>query len=190
MVTKVISAFNDFLKDTVNLRKPDTNDARASRNWLIDKIDGFENDGEFPVSHPGIHIAFDSFARRTKIRPLDDIDLIFGLSAESATHTINSDHITLNSAGEKTRLQRYRHSGANTICSVRILNAFKSRLQNISQYALADIKRNQEAVTLKLSSKDWNFDIVPCFSSTADAPGNNYYLIPDGKGTGKKQIPE
>ncbi|HCJ6419506.1 TPA: nucleotidyltransferase, partial [Enterobacter hormaechei subsp. xiangfangensis] len=75
-----------------------------------------------------------------------------------------------------------RHSGADTICSVRILNAFKNHLQDIAQYAQADIRRNQEAVTLKLVSKDWNFDIVPCFITSEDAFGRTYYLIPDGKG--------
>ncbi|MFK3843854.1 MULTISPECIES: nucleotidyltransferase [Serratia] len=182
MATTVISAFNEFLKDTVNLRKVDTDDARSSRNWLIGKINDFENDEVFPVSHSGIHIAFGSFARRTKIRPLDDIDLMFGLSAQSATYAILSDRITLTSSGENSRLHNYRHSGANTICSVRILNAFKNRLQDIAQYAQADIRRNQETVTLKLVSKDWNFDIVPCFITRADDFGKTHYLIPDGNG--------
>lgn len=182
MASTVITAFNEFMKDTVNLRKADTDDARTSRDWLIGKMCDFEKDDVFPVSHPGIHIAFGSFARRTKIRPLDDIDLMFGLSAQSATYDILSDRIMLTSSGEGSRLHRYRHSGADTICSIRILNAFKSRLQDIAQYAQADIRRNQEAITLKLVSKDWNFDIVPCFITREDAYGKTYYLIPDGNG--------
>lgn len=182
MATTVIAAFNEFMKDTVNLEKADTDDARASRDWLIGKINDFENDEVFPVSYPGIHIAFGSFARRTKIRPLDDIDLMFGLTGQGATYTILSDRVTVTSSGEGSRLHRYRHSGADTVCSVRILNAFKSRLQDVAQYAQADIRRNQEAVTLKLVSKDWNFDIVPCFITSEDAFGRTYYLIPDGNG--------
>lgn len=182
MATTVIAAFNEFMKDTVNLKKEDTDDARASRDWLIGKMSDFEKDDTFPVSYPGIHIAFGSFARRTKIRPLDDIDLMFGLSAQSATYNVLSDRITLTSSGAGSRLYNYRHSGAETVCSVRILNAFKSHLQDIAQYAQADIRRNQEAVTLKLITKDWNFDIVPCFITREDAFGKTYYLIPDGNG--------
>lgn len=182
MASTVITAFNEFMKDTVNLTKADTDDARASRDWLIGKINDFEKDDVFPLSHPGIHIAFGSFARRTKIRPLDDIDLLYGLSAQSATYDILSDRITLTSSGDGSRLDRYRHSGADTICSVRILNIFKSHLQNIAQYAQADIRRNQEAVAVKLVSKEWNFDIVPCFITQEDAFGKTYYLIPDGSG--------
>ncbi|BDP18689.1 nucleotidyltransferase [Enterobacter hormaechei] len=182
MATTVIAAFNEFMKDTVNLKKADTDDARASRDWLIGKINDFEKYDKFPVSYPAIHIAFGSFARRTKIRPLDDIDLMFGLSAQSATYNVLSDRVTLTSSGEGSRLHGYRHSGADTICSVRILNAFKNRLQDIAQYAQAEIRRNQEAVTLKLVSKDWNFDIVPCFITSEDVFGRTYYLIPDGNG--------
>ncbi|MGT6475590.1 hypothetical protein ACRW0L_23900 [Escherichia coli] len=177
MATTVIAAFNEFMKDTVNLKKADTDDARASRDWLIGKMNDFEKDDKFPVSFPAIHIAFGSFARRTKIRPLDDIDLMFGLTGQGATYTILSDRITVTSSGEGSRLHSYRHSGADTVCSVRILNAFKNRLQDIAQYAQADIRRNQEAVTLKLVSKDWNFDIVPCFITSEDAFGRTYYLI-------------
>lgn len=68
MATTVIAAFNEFMKDTVNLEKADTDDARASRDWLIGKINDFENDEVFPVSYPGIHIAFGSFARRALLQ--------------------------------------------------------------------------------------------------------------------------
>ncbi|ENJ6441611.1 nucleotidyltransferase, partial [Salmonella enterica subsp. enterica serovar Infantis] len=177
MATTVIAAFNEFMKDTVNIKKADTDDARASRDWLIGKMNDFEKDDKFPVSFPAIHIAFGSFARRTKIRPLDDIDLMFGLTGQGATYTILSDRITVTSSGEGSRLHSYRHSGADTVCSVRILNAFKNRLQDIAQYAQADIRRNQEAVTLKLVSKDWNFDIVPCFITSEDAFGRTYGTV-------------
>lgn len=110
MATTVIAAFNEFMKDTVNLKKADTDDARASRDWLIGKMSDFEKDDKFPVSYPAIHIAFGSFARRNKIRPLDDIDLMFGLSAQSATYNVLSDRITLTSSGEGARLHGYQHS--------------------------------------------------------------------------------
>lgn len=87
------------MKDTVNFKKADTDDARAIRDWLIGKINDYEKGGAFPITCPDIHLAFGSFARKTKIGPLDDIDLMFELSAESTTHTIYSDHIRLNSAG-------------------------------------------------------------------------------------------
>ena len=94
-------------------------------------MNDFEKDDKFPVSFPAIHIAFGSFARRTKIRPLDDIDLMFGLTGQGATYTILSDRITVTSSGEGSRLHSYRHSGADTVCSVRILNAFKTACRTL-----------------------------------------------------------
>lgn len=73
-----------------------------------------------------------------------------------------------------------------TLNSVRLLNKLKSSLQNVPQYSAADIKRNQEATTLKLTSYDWNFDIVPAFLTAPDSFQRTYYLIPDGYGKWKK----
>lgn len=189
MATTVIIAFNEFMQDKVNLKKSSTDDARGSRGWLIDKMNGFENDDASPVNYPAIHIGFGSFARRTKIRPLDDIDFMFGLSAEGCTHTILYDKIVLNAKEGTCRLKNFKHADSETISSIRILNHFKTKLNDIPQYESAVITRKQEAVTLKLSSKTWNFDIVPCFKSKEDDFGNYYYLIPDGKGNWKKTHP-
>ncbi|MFE8149331.1 nucleotidyltransferase [Brenneria goodwinii] len=189
MATTVIASFNEFMSDVVNLKKTSTDDARTSRDWLFDKLNSFESDTSSPVNYPEIHIGFGSFARRTKIRPLDDIDLMFGLSAEGCTHTIYKDRITIDSDDTPRRLNNFRHTDSHTISSIRILNHFKSKLQNIPQYQKADLKRNQEAVTLKLTSKTWNFDIVPCFITKEDIYGRSYYLIPDGNGNWKKTDP-
>ena len=51
-------------------------------------------------------------------------------------------------------------------------------------YKSADIHRRQEAVTLQLSSYEWNFDIVPAFYTTS-----GFYLIPDGDGYWKATNP-
>ena len=188
MATTVITAFNEFLSDTVNLKKSDTDNARTSRDWLIDQLNGFEKDVNSPINYPEIHIGFGSFARRTKIRPLDDIDLMFGLSAEGCTHDIHDDKIVMNSL-DGTRLKKFEHADSATISSISILNHFKAKLQEISQYQKSEIKRNKQAVTLQLSTKAWNFDIVPCFKSTVNSLGVSYYLIPDGKGNWMKTDP-
>ncbi len=75
------------------------------------------------------------------------------------------------------------------IKNLKVINRFKKELENIDQYKNATIKRNQEAVTLQLKTKEWNFDIVPCFITTEDINGRSYYLIPDGNGNWKKTDP-
>ncbi|WP_305825839.1 hypothetical protein [Massilia brevitalea] len=72
-----------------------------------------------------------------------------------------------------------------TINSRRVVNKFKDALSTVPQYKQADIKRKGEAATLKLTSYDWNFDIVPCFYTNPDSAGKTYYVIPDGDGNWK-----
>lgn len=87
MATTVISAFNDFQKNIVNLDSTTSSTARSSRNWLLDQISKFpENNDNFPNLYPEIDIGFGSFARKTKTRPLDDIDLMVGIKADGCTY--------------------------------------------------------------------------------------------------------
>ena len=78
MPKTVNAAFASFMKNTVNLDPDKVKTARASRNFLQSKIKGF--DIFFPL-YGEKDISFGSFARRTIIRELDDIDIIFTLKA-------------------------------------------------------------------------------------------------------------
>lgn len=190
MATTVISAFDEFQKNIVNLDLDVTNRARSSRDWLLGNINGFEmQDDAFPYLYWDINIGFGSFARHTKIRPLDDIDLMIGLMADGCYYFEHADKITISTQPETTRLTKYLHDNSDYINSRKIINAFITRLKNVGQYDKAEINRNQEAATLKLKSYDWNFDIVPCFQTKLDTYGRTYYLIPDGRGHWKKTDP-
>lgn len=190
MPTTVINAFDEFQKNIVNLDFAVTGAARTSRDWLLGKISGFEADYDtFPHLYRDINIGFGSFARHTKIRPLDDIDIMVGLWADQCFYAEHTDKITISASTDTARLTGYLHDDSDCINSRKVINAFVSALKNVGQYDKADISRNREAATLKLKSYDWNFDIVPCFQTKEDIYGKSYYLIPDGKGHWKKTDP-
>lgn len=192
MAYTVTSAFSTFMKDKVNLVKARTDKARESRNWLLGQISNMPTkDSTFPKLYSEANIHFGSFSRRTKIRPLDDIDLMVGMGGDSCTYEEQTGRIVIYANAGTERLNNYTHDFPynNLLNSRKIVEAFKAGLQDISQYEDAKIKRNHEAATLKLSSYEWNFDIVPCFITTNDSLGNNFYLIPDGKGHWKKTDP-
>ena len=194
MATTVISAFNDFQKNIVNLDSTTSSTARSSRDWLLDQISKFpENNDNFPNLYPEIDIGFGSFARKTKTRPLDDIDLMVGIKADGCTYYERSwDDIELNFPENYSgKLKKYaKILDSSALSSTRITNAFKSELSKVSQYSSAEIKRDGEAATLKLKSYTWNFDIVPCFLTSPDSDGNSYYLIPNRSGSWKKTNPK
>lgn len=58
------------------------------------------------------------------------------------------------------------------------------------EYSRSEIRRNGEAIILNLKSKEWSFDIVPCFHTVEESDGRSYYLIPNGNGNWKKTAPD
>jgi hypothetical protein len=190
MATTVIQAFNEFLRDKVNLDPDKTTKGRNSRDWLVGQIQHFEDDDkDFPEIYTEKNIYFGSFARRTKKRPLDDIDIMICLKANGCTYLEYSDRIELTVPETATRFLKYRNDGTTILNSRKLINKFVAKLADIPQYEKAVIKGNLEAATLNLTSYDWVFDIVPCFFTTEDQFGRTYYIIPDGKGNWKKTDP-
>ncbi len=185
MTTNINEAFRSFLKNSVNLDPEKVKKARASQAWLTNQINNLKD--FFPL-YLAINIEFGSFARRTKKRPLDDIDLMYGLSACGCTY-FESDTIRLQVPDNCETFKLYKHDNSDWLNSRKIINQFVSKLQGVDQYSSATIKRNQEAATIQLISYEWSFDIVPCFITTQEYDGRSYYLIPDGNGHWKKTDP-
>ena len=184
MATTVDDAFRDFMRDKVNLVTSTTSTARTSRDNLIRNIEGFSGEEDFFNIYSDRNLLFGSFGRNTKIRELDDIDLMICISADgSRTYSDDSDciHITGNDDDRRNGLMI---DGTSYLNSTKVINRFVSKLSDLSDYEKAVLHKNHEAATLKMKSYTWNFDIVPCFYTTG-----GFYLIPDGKGNWKKTDP-
>lgn len=193
MTKSINTAFSNFMKEFVNLDPERTLKARSSRNWLIEQINSIEcKNNDFPKLYQDKNIFFGSFARNTKIRELDDIDLMICLNANGTTYNECSSYthnIELNVPDSYTNLKELCHDNSNRLNSTKVINRFKKYISSIPQYSNAKIHKNMEALTLKLSSYEWNFDIVPCFFTTEDSQGKTFYIIPDGEGYWKKTDP-
>lgn len=186
MAKSVNDAFQEFNDNFVNLDSEETKRARKSRDWLFDKLENFPNQiQDFPRLYEGMHIKFGSFARNTKIRPLDDIDLILAFAGNGSTYTTFSygKNYNIYVPSEAKSLRKLCNDGG-VLNSIKLVNKIVSSLNCIEHYKSAEIHRRQEAAILSLSSYDWTFDIVPAFHTDAD-----YYLIPDGSGGWKATDP-
>lgn len=188
MTTTLNAAFNSFLKDEVNLAKEQSDKARKSRDFLKEKIAYFD---DFFSLYDEKNIDFGSFARKTKIQPLDDIDMIFTLMARGCTweQGLLDDTVYISTPEDSADYKNYRHDNSYHLNSRKIINEFIRNLKTIGHYDKADFHRNQNAATLKLTSYDWNFDIVPGFFTTENSFGKTYYIIPDGEGNWMKTDP-
>ncbi len=190
MAKTAVAAINQLLRDSVNLDGDVVKTARTSRDWLLTQINGWpERDADFPPLYPEINLHYGSFARRTKIRELDDIDLMIGVKGLGTTYTTDADGTVKLKVPDGIALRQLCHDGTDELNSRRVINAFVTRLMEIPQYQNAEIKRNQQAAVLNLSSYTWSFDIVPSFMTEADVFGRTYYVIPDGCGHWMKTDP-
>lgn len=190
MAKTVNDAFEEFMRDTVNLDPNVVYKAKASRDNLLENISEVAEDDDFFELHSGFNFHTGSFARKTKCRELDDIDLLIGISANGATYNSydpwDDVHITA-SASNSAQKECTRYDG--TLNSTQVSNRFKKKLEEVREYSRSEIRRNGEAIVLNLISKDWSFDIVPCFHTVTESNGRSYYLIPNGDGNWKKTAP-
>lgn len=190
MALTVNDAFAEFLVNIVNLDATESDLAKCSRSWLINRIHALpEKDGQFPRLYSERDIHFGSFERKTKKRPLDDIDMMVCMTAEGATWNDIGGTIYMEMSNQHSALYGLRHADSNCINSRRVINKFVDALTAIAQYKKANIGRRGEAAILSLSSYDWTFDIVPCFFTAPDYLGRQFYIIPDGDGNWKRTDP-
>lgn len=190
MAKAVNEAFNKFMSNCVNLDKDRVAIARENRDNLLSNIAEFNGDDFFNLYH-NYDLHFGSFSRKTKCRPLDDIDLMIGIGAYGATYNSNdswNDVKMYPSASNQTQID-CTDSNNGTLNSTLVLNKFKNKLEKLRDYSRSEVKRNKEAIVLNLVSKDWVFDIVPCFHTVQESDGRSYYLIPNGKGNWMKTDP-
>ena len=178
------------MRDRVNLDPEQTSTARGSRESLFSQLKILhDTHADFPNPYPEQSIGFGSFQRRTKIRPLDDIDVISCLHANGAQYHWDGAEIHIRVPDAATRLRALCNDGTDELNSRKVVNKFVQRLSTIPQYKRADLKRDGEAAVLALSSYEWSFDVVPAFFTTPEWNGRNYFLIPNGQGTWKKTDP-
>ncbi|MDD5292847.1 MAG: hypothetical protein PHW40_00875 [Candidatus Izemoplasmatales bacterium] len=198
MAKTVNNAFDEFFENTVNVLSSKSDGAKKSRDWLFSQIQNICDNGAFLKSAPEYNITFGSYSRKTKIKPLDDIDIIIGLKGGDLEVNGNvwndislkvkstcQDNLILNLSDKPSQWSDDKYLNSN-----KVKNKLVSALGNIPQYENADIHARGAAVTLKLKSYEWTYDIVPSFFAEGDQFNNPYYLIPNGKGKWQKTNPK
>jgi hypothetical protein len=191
MPFSVSYSFSEYRSKTVDLDADETKKARTSRDYLEGQISLLPiKDQSFPRLYGGYQY-FGSFSRKTKARPLDDIDFMVLLDGKNTSGNVYSGYSYKITVTDKTSVLWQYADIYGVLSSTRVLNKFKSSLQTIPSYKNSDLKRNGEAVVLNLTSYAWSFDIVPSFpaSNSSYDKSISFYYIPDGNGNWKKTDP-
>lgn len=182
----VNACFNKFRQDVVDLESGDTATARTSRDFVLANIARLSNEGKLPNVMGDYCLNFGSFARNTKIRPLDDIDMMICYDGKCGVYDTvrqNELYYVKFSSGHPF-FDDLRGADGRTLNSRRVINQLIGALSGVEKYSKAEMHRRGEAATLQLKSYTWNFDIVPCFYTK-----QGFYLIPDGQGNWKNTDP-
>ena len=190
MTKTTTTAFNHYCADLVDLSSSNSDGARASRDYLMEQIVGFEENAEdFPALYgDGYYLPFGSFARKTKARPLDDVDImpiLHGCGGNAVSVSVYTYDIRIYNNHDP--LWGYTYNGY--VNSTKILNKFKLELMGVPNYNSTEINKRGESVVVDLASYDWSFDVVPAFAVSDGQSGISHFLIPDGKGQWKRTDP-
>jgi len=185
---RISRAFQRFLDAQINIASGVREDASVSHNHLRDFLsDEHDRDVHFPRILREVDSDFlgGSFARHTKIWPLNDIDVYFPIDGSQLVYsrgdlrlpyTVASDDATLSNAliqgGD-------RWTNGIYISGRKLIDGFAKVLRRHYNTGTR-VRRAGEAVTVKLT--DVGFDVVPCFClKPTNAGGSDVYVIPDGK---------
>jgi hypothetical protein len=128
----VWGAFDKFRADTVDLKANQSNQARSSRDHLFNHLKSLCASGR---NFPKILacIPYGSFARKTKIRPLDDIDMFIILDGQNTEAVVSSgdpNTYWLKIVDYSADLARFLDA-YGYVNSTRLLNQFKLSLSSI-----------------------------------------------------------
>src|SRR5690606_1391003 len=181
MARTINGALNELGKDKVNLLKSRTDAGRRSRDHLLAQIKLLNaNSAEKLDFAETYNLPFGSFSRRTKVKPLDDIDQMIGLNGGKFVWNAASNYdeaiISISNPSDKGVWSQLLNDD-DTLSPIKVLNRFKRMLNNMSGYQNPQLNRRQQAVTFQMTSNEWNFDLVPCFYTRSGV-----YLIPSGDG--------
>jgi hypothetical protein len=189
----VSSAFDSFLDRELSIGQGIRSKASDSQNHLRDFLASERNrDWSFPrvLSLQDSDFLGGSFARHTKIWPLDDIDVYIPLDGHGLfyhehglrlPYTVVSDGVlTFNP------LLGSRWMINNLVSSHKLILEFAGVLQRHYGESTS-VQSNGQAVSVRMThgqTKDEDglgYDVVPCFSMKPDdSTGFHWYCIPDG----------
>lgn len=179
MPLTVDESFRQFQRETIDLDRETVEIARQTIQSLSSKLDEilFQNSESFPKPIPRAHIVYGSFQRSTKIRELDEINLLLCLDLEGARENRRRASRYLISTSKSSERMR-QLAGGDQLNSTALLLRLEELVQEVPGFLSTHLHGKGKAVALALEQHDWRFDLVPCFKIEED-----FYLMPDGSGS-------
>ena len=190
----VNAAFEDFIEAEINIATGIRSTASDSQNHLREFLcSERDRDFTFPriLSEVDADFLGGSFARHTKVWPLDDIDIYLPIDGSGLVYqnmfgrlpyTVLTDGGLINNP-----VLNSRWTAGIYVSSAKLIDEFAVVLRRHYPKE-TKVYPNGTAVSIRMSHGETQsadglgYDVVPCFALKPDDPNElNIYLIPDGK---------
>jgi hypothetical protein len=173
----------NLLTKHINFATGTVQQASRSQNYVRDVLlNRRETDVDFPWLVDGDFLS-GSYARGTKIYPLDDIDILMILDGEGFfawKGGVRLDAVVRGGGTPGTPVGRLTNEYGG-ISSARVLEAFREVLGET--YPASEIRKDGQAVNVWLDSYGLGLDVVPAFHIVPRDGGRELYYIPQGAGS-------
>lgn len=189
----VSQSFEACLTDSVNIPEGIRGIASASQQNLRKFLqEECERDSGFPrvLRRADSDFLGGSFARHTKTRPLDDIDIYLPLDGAGLSYFLHGTaqpYTVLTDGLPWNPLLTPRWANGQYVSSTKLLDEFAAVLKR--RFPQTKIKPGGQAVGIQMthgqtSTKEGlGYDVVPCFSLRPTQQDDRpFYLMPDGQG--------
>ncbi len=174
--------FENFLTKSVNLSPAHVSAGSTSHTYVRDLLQNkADRDISFPWMINGDFLS-GSYARGTKIYPLDDIDVIMVLDGHGLFPIENGmylDAAVRGSGSPGSPVGNYTDANG-LISSQKIMEIFHNALKET--YPNSQLRKHGQALNIWLESKKLGIDIVPAFHIQPNNGTQDYYYIPAGNG--------
>jgi len=170
----------ELLDKEINLAQEHISQGSKSHTYIRDLLaNKRQTDSTFPWLLDGDFLS-GSYARGTKLHPLDDIDVMIVLDGAGLVPIgLNTTHyVRGNADGENSPV--HNHLGYdNLLNSASVLQAFHDALKK--SHPDSAIRKDGQAVNVKLSSYNLGIDVVPSFHiKPLNVTQQDFYYIPRG----------
>lgn len=177
------TAFEKLLAEKINLSASHISEGAKSQNYIRGLLTNKSLEkNNLPWITDGDFLS-GSYARGTKIYPLDDIDVMMVLDGTGLFPIQNGAQLdaVVRGGGVMGSPVHQHTNESGYISSIKILDVFKKHLQ--ASYPDSEISKDGQAVNVWLDSKKLGLDIVPCFHILPSDGSQDFYYIPYGRGS-------
>jgi len=159
------------LLNKINFTPQEVKTVSDAMGNLLSTINSKASEGKIPTSIN--FFTYGSISRKTKIKPLDDVDILYVIG--KAQKKVGENMHTITQCSYEFTSSDYEPN--SNISSIILLNKIRNAIKET--YSKSEVKKDKEVVNVYLDSYGVGFDIAPAF----DITNENYYLIAAANGT-------